>query len=184
MKWFNLSLIVFRKWRLSGIFRKDYSLSAFPFSLTPLTMIRTITKTKSSKLHITISKSCVVVSLEANNRRCSVLCHSLIDCWTHFNNLLVYQPVMLLMLDFIHFFRHKRCYRNSYWYFNLHTVTTNLAYLSEIIWCPFRVAAAALSSLNNKKLSQQTAKINSINSLILASGKSMNESSSLRYGVE
>ena len=154
MKWFNLSSIVFRKWRLSGIFRKDYSLSAFPFSLTLLTMIRTITKTKSSKSHITISKSCVVVSLEANNRRCSVLCNSLIDCWTRFNNLrllLAYQSVMLLTLEVIHFFRHKRCYRNSYWYFNLQTVTTNLAYLSEILWCPFRVAAAALSSLNNEK---------------------------------
>ena len=98
---------------------------------------------------IRISKSCVVVSFEVN-RRCSLLFHSLIDRWTRFSNLrllLVYQSVML---EFIHLFPHKRCQRNSYWYFNLQTVTTNLPYLSEILWCSFRVAAAALSSLNKK----------------------------------
>ena len=121
-------------------------------------VINCVQKTKTIQvffLKIAVSseyqKGCVVVSFEVN-RRCSVLFHYLIDCWTYFNNLrllIVYQSVML---EFIHFFRHKRCHRNSYWYFHLHTVTTNLAYLSEILYCSFHVAAAALSFLNEKKL--------------------------------
>ena len=73
----------------------------------------------------------------------------LIDCWTHFTNLrlsLVYQSATFNFIVF--FFWHKRCYRNCYWYFYLHTVATNLAHLSEILWCSFRMAEAASPSLH------------------------------------
>ena len=58
----------------------------FHSSLPLLTMIRIITKTDHRSYSSKYQKGCVVVSFEVN-RRCSVLFHSLIDCWTHFNNL-------------------------------------------------------------------------------------------------
>ena len=119
----------------------------FPFSLPLLTITQTNNRSYSSEHQ---KPACVVVSFEVN-RHCSIVCHSLIECWTHFNNLrllLVNQPVML---DSSTFFDTSAPIEILIDLNNLHTVTTNPAYVSEILWCSFLLVAAALSSLNKRK---------------------------------
>ena len=92
-------------------------------------------------------RNAVVVSFEVN-RRCSVVFHPWLTVEHTSTNLRLPLVNQSATFDFIPFFRHKCCYRNCYWYFYLHTVTTNLAHLSEILCCSLRMAEAASPSLN------------------------------------
>lgn len=72
---------------------------------------------------------------------------------------------------------------DTYRYFSLKSVTTNLAHPSKFVWCFPQMAAAASTSLKKSKQwdKHQTAKFNLTNSVILTSGKRTNDSPSLRY---
>ena len=121
-------------------------LAVFPQGRYSCVDLFTLWLTKITKAIIRISKSCVEVSYLAN-RSWSLKFHSLSDCQT-LNNVTLQLVYLSAMLEFIPFFRHKPCNRNLYWYFNLHTVTTNLAHLSDILWCSFHMHKAASPSLN------------------------------------
>ena len=104
MKWFTFNRVKKTK-TIQVFFWKDCSLR--PLSLhSPSTIIRTITKKDHRSYSSEYQKGCVVVSFEVN-RRCSVLFHSLIDCWTHFNNLrllLVARSIFFLSLQHHQFY--------------------------------------------------------------------------------